>query len=86
MPIGATREINCEKISLKLKPGDYVIMASDGVASDLESAPWLSALLTGKLREKPQELAEDLLSYAQKEDLRPDDRSIMVIRVMERTE
>ncbi len=86
MPIGATREINCEKISLKLKPGDYIIMASDGIAADLESASWLSALLTGKLREKPQELAEDLLSYAQKENLRPDDRSIMVIRIMERAE
>jgi serine/threonine protein phosphatase PrpC len=81
MPIGATRETNCELISLTLKEGDTVIIASDGIASDIEGAPWLTALLTGKLKDDPQGLSEDILALSKKEDKRPDDRSVLVLKI-----
>lgn len=81
MPIGTARETNCEQISLRLKEGDVVIMASDGVAGDIEGSAWLPALLTGKLKDDPQGLSEDILALSKKEDKRPDDCSVMVVRV-----
>lgn len=81
MPIGAARETNCELISLNLKEGDTVIMASDGVAGDIEGSSWLTALLTGKLSNDPQSLSEDILALSKKENKRPDDCSVMIIKV-----
>ena len=46
MPLGLTKEINAEKIEIPLLEGDTVVMVSDGVAPDLESALWLPSLLT----------------------------------------
>ncbi|MBQ8912320.1 MAG: SpoIIE family protein phosphatase, partial [Clostridia bacterium] len=83
MPIGAARETNCELISLNLKAGDMVIMASDGVAGDIEGSLWLPAIFAGKLREDPQGLSEDILALSGKEEKRPDDCSVMVIRIEE---
>ncbi|MBP3321134.1 MAG: SpoIIE family protein phosphatase [Clostridia bacterium] len=79
MPIGAVREPNCEQISLQLKAGDRVIMASDGVAADIEGSVWLKELLAGRLKSDSQGLAEDILSLCKEADPHPDDRSVMVI-------
>ena len=44
-PVGIIKELHARKIKLELRPGDRVIMVSDGVADD--SSPLAPALLTG---------------------------------------
>ncbi len=81
MPVGAAREVNCELITLHLKPGDKILLMSDGVCTDMEGSSWLSSLLSGKLRENVQEMAEDILAIAEKDEQKPDDRSVAVVEV-----
>ena len=83
IPVGAAREVNFEEVTLHLKAGDRVLMMSDGVAPDLESAPWLSPLLAGKLRSSPEELAEDILHFSESKTKKDDDRSVMVVDLIE---
>jgi serine/threonine protein phosphatase PrpC len=85
MPLGATRERSCERISLNLKAGDRIIRASDGVASDIEGSVWLKDLLAGRLKNDPQGLAEDILALC-KQDSHPDDRSVLVIDLLDADE
>ena len=85
MPQGATREMSCERISLNLRAGDRIIMASDGVASDIEGSVWLKDLLAGRLKNDPQGLAEDILALC-KQDSHPDDRSVLVIDLLDADE
>lgn len=80
-PLGATKELHCERIDLNLKAGDRIIMASDGVASDIEGSAWLKELLAGRLKNDPQGLAEDVLALC-KQDTPPDDRSVTVIDLL----
>ncbi len=84
MPIGAAREVGCELITLHLRPGDRVLIMSDGVGCDIEGSAWLSSLLAGRLRHEVQELAEDILEISASEEQKPDDRSIAVIEIAEK--
>ena len=83
IPVGAAREVNFEQITLHLRKGDRILMMSDGAAPDLESAPWLSPLLAGKLRAAPGDLAADLLGFAASPSKKDDDASVMVIDLTE---
>ena len=44
LPVGATREVHYEKVTVRLRPGDKIILISDGISSQIEGSPWLSAL------------------------------------------
>ena len=81
--MGAARDVNFEEVTLHLKAGDRILMMSDGVAPDLESAPWLSPLLSGKLSADPGDLAEDILRFSESKTKKDDDRSVMVVDLIE---
>ena len=76
MPAGGAREARFEQITVKLRAGDRVIMVSDGVSEELESAAWLTDLLAGRMRGDPAGLAEDILRASASDR---DDRSAIVV-------
>lgn len=82
-PIGLLRSIDTEKISVEIKPGDHIIMMSDGVADVTEDAPWLLLLLGEPVKKNLKEYAEYIISEAQKNSHTGDDISVTVIRVEE---
>lgn len=83
LPVGATREVHYEKVTVRLRPGDKIILISDGISSQIEGSPWLSALLSGSVRPDPQGMAEDILRTAFTGAEKPDDRSVLVLEVSE---
>ena len=82
-PIGLMKTIDSEKIRVEIKPGDYVIMMSDGVADSSEDAPWLLLLLGEPPKKNLKEYAEAILEEAKKNVAGHDDMSVVVIRVDE---
>ena len=80
-PIGLLRTIDTEKIRVEIKPGDYVIMLSDGVADPSEDAPWLLLMLGEPPKENLKEYAEAILSEAKRNTKSNDDMSVIVIRI-----
>ena len=72
-----------EKVTVRLRPGDKIILISDGISSQIEGSPWLSALLSGSVRPDPQGMAEDILRTAFTGAEKPDDRSVLVLEVSE---
>ncbi len=80
VPVGATKEVNSEKISLKLRPGDRIVFFTDGIANTPEEAPWLDDLLEGRLRRPVKETAEDILIRSER-GKNPDDRSVAVVEI-----
>jgi stage II sporulation protein E len=80
-PIGLMHTIDTEKIRVEIKPGDYVIMISDGVADPSEDAPWLLLLLGEPPRKGLSEYAESILYEATKVKNARDDMTVAVIRI-----
>ncbi len=80
-PIGLLHTIDTEKIRVEIKPGDYVIMLSDGVADPSEDAPWLLLMLGEPPRENLKEYAEAILNEAKKNSTSRDDMSVIVMRI-----
>ena len=82
-PIGLLKSIDTEKISVEIKPGDHIIMISDGIADITEDAPWLLLLLSEAPKSNLKEYADLILSEARKNSGTRDDMSVVVIRVDE---
>lgn len=82
-PIGLLGSIDTEKIKVEVRPGDYVIMLSDGVADSMEDAPWLLVMLGDAPKKNPKEYAEAILAEAQKNAKTGDDMSVVVIKINE---
>ena len=82
-PIGLLKSIDTEKISVEIKPGDHIIMISDGIADITEDAPWLLLLLSETPRSNLKEYADLILDEARKNSNSKDDMSVTVIRVDE---
>ena len=82
-PIGLMKTIDCEKTKVEIKPGDHIIMLSDGVAESSEDAPWLLLLLGGQADKNLQSYADWILSEAIKNNGPRDDMSVAVIRIDE---
>lgn len=80
-PIGLLSTIDTEKIRVEIKPGDYVIMLSDGVADPSEDAPWLLLMLGEPPKKSLKEYAEDILLEAKKNTDQRDDMSVIVMRI-----
>ena len=66
---------------MEIKPGDYVIMLSDGVADPSEDAPWLLLMLGEPPKKSLKEYAEDILLEAKKNTDQRDDMSVIVMRI-----
>lgn len=80
-PIGLLSSIDTEKIKVDIRPGDYVIMLSDGVADEADDAPWLLLLLGEAPKNNLQEYANLILSEAMKNTSASDDMSVAVIKI-----
>lgn len=82
-PIGLLKTIDTEKINVEIKPGDHIIMMSDGIADITEDAPWLLLLLGEPPRKNLKEYAELIIEEARKNSEAKDDMSVTVIRIEE---
>ena len=82
-PIGLMKTVDCEKTKVEIKPGDYIIMLSDGIAETTEDAPWLLLLLGQTAESNLQSYADWILDEAVKNNGPRDDMSVVVIRVDE---
>ena len=82
-PIGLLGSIDTEKIKVEVRPGDYVIMLSDGIADSMEDAPWLLVMLSEPPKKNAKEYAEAILKEAQKNAKTGDDMSVVVIKISE---
>ena len=82
-PLGLMKEIDAEKIRIDIKPGDYVIMLSDGVSQNLEDAPWLIELLSKPAKTDPEEYAKWILKGAERELTPNDDMTVLVSKISE---
>ncbi len=82
-PIGILRAIDAEEIKFTLEDSDVVVMCSDGVVGG-EDCPWLLDLLASELDESPEHTAKRILAEATKRAERPDDMTVLVMRVRAR--
>lgn len=82
-PIGLLRSIDTEKINVEIRPGDHIIMVSDGIADMAEDAPWLLLLLGEEPKKNLNEYASFILEEAKKNVKTHDDMTVTVIRVDE---
>lgn len=81
-PIGLMKNIDAERIKVEIKPGDYVIMLSDGVAESPEDATWLLELLTKPAPKSLSEYSELILSAAvNNTSKKSDDMTVAVTRI-----
>jgi serine/threonine protein phosphatase PrpC len=82
-PIGLMSSVDSERTKAEIKPGDHIILMSDGVSDESEDAPWL-LLLLGETPDKNLNIyAERILAEAKKNRITKDDMSVIVIRVNE---
>lgn len=82
-PLGLLSSIDAEKIKLELRPGDYVIMLSDGVADETDDAPWLLLLLGEPPKASLGDYANHILEEAKKNSGTGDDMTVAVIKIDE---
>ena len=82
-PIGLMRAIDSEKTKVEIRPGDHIIMLSDGIAEVSEDAPWLLLLLGEPAKRNLEEYARAILAEALKNNGARDDMSVVVLRIDE---
>lgn len=80
-PIGLMSSIDAERIKVEIKPGDHIIMLSDGIADDSDDAPWLLLLLGEPPKKDLDEYAKTILSEAVKNSKSKDDMTVCVLRI-----
>ena len=80
-PIGLMAGVDAERVRVEVKPGDYVIMLSDGVSSTPEDAPWLLELISEPPKRSVKEYAEYILSEAVKNSTSGDDMTVLVTKI-----
>ena len=80
-PLGLMKNVDAEKIRIEIKPGDLVVMFSDGVAASPESSVWLPELLSRDFEGSIQEYADYILKEARKNSRAGDDATVSVAKV-----
>ena len=82
-PVGIMEKLCAEKVELTLKPGDLVVMSSDG-ADDQSSEPsWIGETLAELDREAPEEICRSILKTAGRVYGGSDDVTVLALRVRE---
>lgn len=81
VPIGILPSADAEMISFAVKPGDIIVMMSDGVTQTNEDCPWLYDILCTDRLEHLTASAKRIADEAAKKS--EDDISVMLIRVEE---
>ena len=78
IPIGITERIRAEKIKFKLRAGDVVVMASDGVTEGADRTRRIIELLCARPSDEPLDIAAHLLSAIKDESGAEDDMTVSV--------
>ena len=81
MPLGLTKEINAQQITMMLQAGDVILQVSDGVAGSLEEALWLPEVFASLGDKSVQEIAGAIHSRTIAERGRGDDITVLVSKV-----
>ncbi|GAB7387198.1 stage II sporulation protein E [Bacillaceae bacterium] len=87
LPIGIIEEIDVDVVTAKLRPGDVLIMMTDGLydaPSDIENKEkWMCRMIAELETDEPQEVADCLLEKVIRHHYGqiPDDMTVMVARV-----
>jgi stage II sporulation protein E len=90
LPIGILQDIEIDTLRIQLKPGDILVMMTDGVLDAADFAVnkelWMKRVLQEIDADDPQELADELLNYVLKLSAGGvrDDMTIVVSRIMRR--
>ncbi|MBR5140269.1 MAG: SpoIIE family protein phosphatase, partial [Clostridia bacterium] len=80
-PIGLLASIDAEKIRVEIKPGDIVVMLSDGVASCVEDSAWLLTFMSENDPIDLQKYADEIIKRAALHRPDGDDMTVSVIKV-----
>lgn len=77
LPAGILREVGFDKATVKLRPGDIIVMVSDGVTS--EGTDWICAEVEGWENKSARSLAEHLAAQAlrRRSDNHKDDITVL---------
>ena len=83
LPIGILDSVTPGQRRLTLRPGDTLVLYSDGVADDLreEDAAWLAETALAAAHQPPADMARALCAAARARAAHPDDRSAAVIQL-----
>ena len=82
-PLGLLSSIDTEKTKVDIKPGDYLIMLSDGIADETDDASWLLLFLGEPIKCNLQEYANLILKGALHNTSATDDMSVAVVKIEE---
>lgn len=89
-PIGILHTVEFEVVTQQLRPGDLLIMVTDGVAESRigsEREEWILDFLETTPETKPQRIADSLLEYIRTQDHKAnqDDMTVLVIAFSQHT-
>ena len=79
VPIGILPDAHAEAISFGVRPGDVIVMTSDGVTRDSEDCPWLYDALCSERITDLSAAARRIADEAKRRS--PDDVTVMILRV-----
>lgn len=82
LPLGILQDSKPQLLRFRMRPGDVVVMVSDGVTLGNDECPWLIDLLSDPLPDSMDSLRLDILRRAMASGS-PDDLSAIAIRVEE---
>ena len=84
MPLGILHTPDAEQINVEIRPGDILILLSDGLASDNEDPDWLLTLLSRESGESLSALATRIVAEAVSRPEPPtDDITVGLVRITE---
>lgn len=86
IPVGITERIRAEKIKFRLRAGDIVVMASDGVADGQDECRLIVESLCKRTTSEPLDIAAALMSCARSKIGARDDMTLAVIAIDEAEE
>lgn len=81
VPVGLIKQVDAERISVSVAPGDYIIMFSDGIAETGGDAPWLVELLNKPNKRSLREYASVILEEAKRRCEGKDDKTVLVLKI-----
>ena len=81
MPIGVLAGVDGESIKAEVKPGDLIIMLSDGIVGQDTDAPWLIEYLCST-KDTPSVAAERILELSKRRNQKRDDMSVIAVKIL----
>lgn len=80
-PVGLLRTLDAERIKVDVRPGDVIILLSDGISASPEDDPWLVELLSRPVGEDLGAFARQILDAACRQGGVRDDMTVLVARI-----